>query len=38
MEPVDKVSLGMAGYQNPRSGAVLADTISGKSWVLIDEE
>jgi hypothetical protein len=38
MEPDDMVSLGTAGYQNPNSGAVLADTISGSSCVLIDEE
>jgi hypothetical protein len=34
---VRKVSLGTAGYQNPKSGALLADTISGVSGMFMDE-
>jgi hypothetical protein len=38
MDPGARVSLGTAGYQNPRSGALRAETISGRTCALIDEE
>lgn len=38
MEPGGSRALGTAGYQNPRSGALLMAPVSGMSGAFIDEE